>query len=72
MIDTGLLVIIGSRGIIERKLPRLLKSAISKVRQKLYVHFTEVPSEERIVSLTYNTAWKINPNIDLRVLINRF
>jgi hypothetical protein len=38
----------------------------------LYVHLEDADGKlAHIISLIYHTAWKINPQIDLRVLLNR-
>lgn len=73
MIDVGLVVLKGTRPIIEQKLSASLQDILSKVNKKLYVKLDVVEQKDllELVPIVYRNASIIQNNIDLRILLNR-
>lgn len=73
MFDNGLLILGGTRILIEQKIKTLLIEATKNVRKRLYVKFdlSHQNDLEDLIPIVYSKASIIAPEMDLRVLLNR-
>lgn len=78
MFDIGLLILHGTRALIEQQLKSQLREATKSVRKRLYIkidlkNFTVSSQKdfEDLVPIVYSNATIIAPDMDLRILLNR-
>lgn len=73
MFDVGLLILGGSRTIIEQQLKNFLLETTKSVNKRLYIKIDLLQQNEleELIPIVYSKASIIAPDIDLRVLLNR-